>query len=276
MPQNTSIPFGMRDCKIFPYSDAQGTTLAALGYDLPNIQTFSFADTEDFTDLRGDDNLVATHGSGATVKWSLESGGISIQIWAILSGGQIIETGTTPNRVTVLRKCGDDTRPYFLIVGQILSDSGGDLRAKVYRCKAKGDLSGQFGDGKFFVTNADGVGLPIPGSKLLYDIVQYEQSQFISTTPDPIPSMPPKNVIVGNIATTTLTLIWEAVTGATAYVVEKSVNAGTTWTSAGANPAVATLAVTGLTTATPYLFRVSSIVGGVTSGPSATVAATTL
>lgn len=274
MAQNTSLPYGMKDCKIYAYTDAQGTVLAATGYDLPNMQTFSFAETEDFTDLRGDDTLVATHGSGASVKWSLEAGGISLQIWAIMSGGQIIETGTTPNRVTTLRKCGDDIRPYFYIVGQVISDSGGDLKCKVYRCKAKGDLNGQFGDGKFFVTNADGVGLPIPGTKLLYDFVQNEQAAFISTTPDAIPSMPPRNIVAGSITATGCTLIWEAVTGASAYVVEKSTD-GNTWTSAGSNPTSPTLAVTGLTTATSYQFRVNSIVGGVTSSPSPTVAVTT-
>ena len=41
------------------------------------------------------------------------------------------------------------------------SDSGGDIVGKVYRAKCNGDISGQFGDGKFFVTAANGIGLPI-------------------------------------------------------------------------------------------------------------------
>ena len=186
-PVPTALPYGMRDCKIYPYTDAQGTVLAAAGFDLPYSQTFSFADTENFTDLRGDDDLVATHGDGAQVKWTLEAGGIELQCWAIFTGGQIIEDGTTPNRTITLRKCSDDARPYFYIVGQIMSDSGGDVQAHVYRAKCNGDISGQFGDGKFFVSSANGIGLSVPGTKLLYDIVQNETAVDVTTTPGSIP-----------------------------------------------------------------------------------------
>lgn len=188
MTMPTPIPFGMRDCKIYPYTDAAGTTLASTGYDLPYAQTFSFADTEDFTDLRGDDDLVATHGAGAQVKWTLESGGISLQCWAVFTGGEIVEAGTTPNRTVTLRKRSDDARPYFRIDGQIMSDSGGDVTASVYRVKCNGDISGQFADGKFFVSSATGIGLPIPGTKFLYDIVQNETAVELDTTPTANPT----------------------------------------------------------------------------------------
>ena len=188
-PVPTALPYGMRDCKLYPYTDVLGTTLAAEGFDLPNMQTFSFADTEEFTDLRGDDDLVATHGSGSSVKWSLEAGGIDLTIWSAITGGQIIEAGTAPNRTITLRKQSTDARPYFYMVGQIISDSGGDIVAHVYRCKANGDISGQFSDGQFFVTSCDGVGLPVPSSKLLYDIVQNETSATVSTTPTAIPTL---------------------------------------------------------------------------------------
>src|SRR5947209_1439652 len=110
-PVPIALPYGLRDVKLYPYSDEQGTILAAVGFDLPNAQTFSFADSETYTDLRGDDELIATHGNGAQVKWTLEAGGISLECWALLTGGQIIETGATPNRKITLRKCSDDTRP---------------------------------------------------------------------------------------------------------------------------------------------------------------------
>lgn len=188
-PVPTALPFGMRDCKIFPYTDAQGTTLALTGYDLPNSQTFSFTDTEEFTDLRGDDDLVATHGNGSQVNWSLEAGGIDLNIWSTFTGGEIIEAGTTPNRTITLRVCSDDARPYFFIMGKIMSDSGGDIHAKVYRCKCNGDISGQFADGQFFVTSIDGVGLPVPGTKLLYDIIQNESAVDINAeSPPAIPT----------------------------------------------------------------------------------------
>src|SRR4051812_15345916 len=112
-PTAAKYPFGLRDVKIYPFLDQNGTVLVDEGFDLPAAQTFSFADSEDYTDLRGDDELLATHGNGAQVNWTLEAGGISLQAWAIFTVGQIIESGAAPNRKITLRKCSDDARPYF-------------------------------------------------------------------------------------------------------------------------------------------------------------------
>jgi hypothetical protein len=260
-PVPVALPFGMRDVKIYPYLDAQGTILADEGFDLPNAQTFSFADSEDYTDLRGDDELVATHGNGAQVNWSLEAGGISLQVWAVFTGGQIIETGTAPNRVITLRKLSDDARPYFKAVGQIMSESGGDIQAHVYRAKCNGDISGQFGDGQFFVTSADGIGLPMPGTRLLYDIKQHETRTFLSTTPEKNPIMPPRNIGLAALASTTATIVWEAISGVTGYKLQTSVDDGVTWVAVTTEPTTATSNLTALTADTDYLVRIASKIG---------------
>lgn len=258
----TALPFGMRDCKIYPYLDAQGTILAEKGFDLPVAQTFSFADSEDFTDLRGDDELAATHGNGAQVNWTLEAGGIELQVWAVFTGGQIIETGTAPNRRVILRKCSDDTRPYFKVVGKVMSESGGDVDAIVYRAKCNGDISGQFGDGQFFVTSADGIGLPMPGTRLLYDIVQNETRQFLTTTPEANPIMPPKEVGVYSLSPNSATLVWEGIAGVTGYSVQISSDGGNTWTESPSGGVTETEAeLDGLTPDTAYLVRLASKIG---------------
>ncbi|QGJ90062.1 major tail protein [Mycobacterium phage Indlulamithi] len=259
-PVPVALPFGMRDVKIYPYLDANGTILAEEGYDLPNAQTFSFADSEDFTDLRGDDELVATHGNGAQVNWTLEAGGIALQVWAIFTGGQIIETGTAPNRKITLRKLSDDVRPYFKVVGQILSESGGDVQGIVYRAKCNGDISGQFGDGQFFVTSADGIGLSVPGTKLLYDIVQNETRTFLSTTPTANPIMPPRNIGLTAIGSTTAGVQWEPVSAVTGYSYRLSDDGGDTWDAPVENPDN-TVDLTALTADTDYLIQVRSKVG---------------
>lgn len=177
------LPFGLRDVKITPYTDATATALAGASIDLPNGRTFSFAETEDYTDLRGDDSLVATHGNGPSVKWSLEGGGVSLEAVQAMYGGTITTSGSAPNRIKKLRKSKTDIRPYFKVEGQMISDSGGDLHAVVWRCKATDDLSGEFGDGQFFLTGASGVGLPclIAGADLnaVWDFVQNETAATI-------------------------------------------------------------------------------------------------
>jgi hypothetical protein len=177
------LPYGLRDVKITPYTDSTATALAGASIDLPNGRTFSFTETEDFEELRGDDSLVAVHGNGPTVNWELEGGGVSFEAVQAMYGGTLTTTGTTPNRIKKLRKLKTDQRPYFKVEGQIISDSGGDVHAVVWRCKATDDLSGEFGDGQFFLTGASGQGLGclIVGADfgVVWDLVQNETATAI-------------------------------------------------------------------------------------------------
>lgn len=257
-----TYPFGLRDVKLYPFLDQQGTVLAAEGVDLPAAQTFSFADAADTVDLRGDDELLAQASTGGQVNWTLEAGGISLAAWAILTGGQIIESGAAPNRTITLRKCSDDTRPYFQVRGLVMSESGGDNVAVVYRAKCSGDISGQFGDGAFFVTSADGIGLPMPGTKLLYDIIQHESRTFLPTTPEEIPIVAPKNVLAVALSDTTAKVVWEPVSTYTGYRVEYAAGPTfDTWTAVDPDPTEAEADLSGLTAETDYQVRVAGKIG---------------
>ncbi len=183
MAQTTiPLPFGLRDVKITPYTTAAATVLAASSIDLPNGRTFAFVEAEDFTELRGDDRLVASHGAGPNVEWNLEGGGISFEAVQAMYGGTIVETGVTPNQVKKLRKKVTDQRPYFKVEGQSISDSGGDFHIVVWRCKSSDNLEGTMADGEFMLTAASGKGLPsLLASDLDYvwDFVQNETATAI-------------------------------------------------------------------------------------------------
>lgn len=269
-PLAEALPYGIRDCKLTPYLDAGGVQLGTTSYDLPNMQTFSFSETEEFQELRGDDRIVTTRGQGAQVEWELESGGISIRCWSIFSGGQVIESGVTPDRATTLRKKGSDSRPYFRVEGQAISDSGGDVRTIVYRCRCNDTIEGEFADGEFFATSVSGLGLPLldDTQDLLYDIIQNESKTTISLTPTPNPVPAPQDLVVGALTSTTVALSWKAVTGATSYTPEKSVTPYTAWTATTpATSATNSVTVTGLTAATAYKFRVKATTPQGTSLP---------
>lgn len=266
-----SLPYGIRDCKLTPYLDAGGTILGTVSYDLPNMQTFSFSETEEFQELRGDDRIVTTRGQGAQVEWELESGGISIRCWAIFSGGQVIESGVAPNRSIILRKRGSDSRPYFRCEGQSISDSGGDIHTVVYRCRCNDTIEGEFADGEFFATNVSGLGLPLldDSQDLLYDIIQNEAKTSIALTPTPNPVPSPQDVAVGALTATTAALSWRAVSTATRYLVERAPSPYTAWvaqTSAtGGEPTTNTTIITGLTASTAYKARVKAVTPAGTS-----------
>lgn len=269
MTAPTALPYGMRDCKLTPYLDAGGTTLSTEVVDLPNMQTFSFSEEEEFQELRGDDRVVAIRGSGATVSWELEAGGYKIRIWEILTGGTVTLTGVAPNRTWRLDKRSSDSRGYFKMHGQAISDSGGDIQTVVYRCRCNESIEGEFADGEFFITNASGQGLPILDdvNDLLYSHIFNETATPIGDVAIPIPTLqaPPTTLAAGTATSTTVPLTWVAAAGAgaaTDYRVQMRVAFGD-WTDvADANltsRSTTGSTVTGLTTATPYQFRVRAV-----------------
>jgi len=182
MPLNTiPLPYGLRDIRLTPYTDAAATTLGT-PVDLPYGRTLNFSEAEDFEELRGDDKVITTRGKGAQVEWELESGGISYEAVAIMFGGTVGTTGTTPNQIKTLRKLVTQARPWFKMEGQSISDSGGDIHCVLYKCRSTGELSGEFGDGVFFLTGASGVAIPATLSGFIdaiYDFVQNETATAI-------------------------------------------------------------------------------------------------
>lgn len=183
MALGQSLPFGMRQVRLTPYTDVSALVLAASSVALPMAQIFSFTEVEDFEDLRGDDRLQTSHGKGPEIDWELTAGGLSLEAYFVLSGGQApITTGTTPNQIKTYRKLVTDQRVPFKAEGRAISDNGGDVHMIVYRAKTTGDIAGSFEDGKFYLTNAKGKGYAslITPVDAVYDIVQNETATVIS------------------------------------------------------------------------------------------------
>lgn len=271
-----ALPYGLRQLMLTPYTDAQGTVLGNTSYPLPVAMTLGFSETEQYDELRGDDVLVAVHGRGAQVDWSLEAGGMDITCWSLLSGGSVIEEGVAPNRITRMRKSGDDQRPYVRIDGRAISDSGGDMKSRIYRCKANGRLQADLRGGAFQTSRIDGVGLPMvgDGGRWLYEFIRSEQESAIPGTPEANPLPMPVDLRALVIAATSVDLTWDQVGVFTnppdKYYVEQSIDNGVTWThplaAAGGEPTTNSTSITGLTTATGYQFRVSYWQGGTVQG----------
>lgn len=172
MPLSTiPLPFGLRDVKVATLgaADAPGANV-----DFPNSRTFSFSAAEDFEELRGDDGVVAVRGLGETVDWELEGGGFSFEAVKAMYGGTIAETGTTPNIKKTFTKKDTDTRPYFRVEGQAISDSGGDFHITLFKCRATGELSGEMADGSWFLTGASGRAIARTSDRAIYEITQNE------------------------------------------------------------------------------------------------------
>lgn len=287
MTAPTSLPYGMRDLKITPYADAAGMELSDEVVDVPNMQTFSFSENEEFQELRGDDRVVAIRGNGAVAEWELEAGGYKIRVWEILTGGTVVQTGIAPNRSWRLDKRSSDARGYFKMEGQIISDSGGDVHAVVYRCRCNEAIEGEFSDGEFFITGASGQGLPLLDevNDLLYSIIVNETATPISNTAVPLPTLqaPPTDLAVGVETANTIPLTWTAAAAADAagdYIVALRTSFGEWVTVSDANltgRSATGATITGLTPSTDYQVRVRAATeeNGLSSWTAPVAASTT-
>ncbi|MGI0002442.1 MAG: hypothetical protein ACRD42_05120 [Nitrososphaeraceae archaeon] len=181
MVLGVAYPFGLRDVKVWPITNVVTETLGTM-QDLPASRTFAFTEAEAFEELRGDDKLILSRGTGAQVNWDLEAGGLHIDVYKTLFGGVVTDSGVTPNQIKKIRKKSTESRPYFKIEGQAISDTGGDVHGVVFRCRATGDVEGSFADATFYLTKGTGTGFPSQAAAsidALYDLIYNETEAAI-------------------------------------------------------------------------------------------------
>lgn len=191
MTMPIALPYGLRDIKLVKYPSLAADSFGSTLVDLPNARTMSFNDTEEYSDLRGDDKLVTSHGQGSQVEWEMEGGGISFSAHAILAGGEVVETGIAPNRKRRFRKKSSDQRPFFTALGQSISDSGGDMHAILWLCRSTGNVEGQFADTEFLIPSVSGIGFPcrvtgtLAGLEILDSVYDFVQNETITSLTAP-------------------------------------------------------------------------------------------
>lgn len=196
MALGTSIPYGIRDIKLVEYPSLEALAFGGVLTDLPYARTMSYNDTEEYDDLRGDDKLITSHGQGSQVEWEIESGGLSFAAHKILAGGVVVETGITPNQKKRFRKYTNSQRPFFVAMGQAISDAGGDLHGIVWLARSTGNVEGQMADTEFLTPSVSGTGFPcrvsgmVGGLEILDAIYDFVQNETITALTAPVLDTP--------------------------------------------------------------------------------------
>ena len=158
------VPFGLRQIALYDTAGANKVLLPAalMLHVTPLMQSARF---------EADGRLVGAAGFVAGAEWELEAGGISLEALAKLTGGTATQVGSTPNRTMTLSQDAGAQMPYLRIAGRAVSASGGDVIARLYRCKVEA-LEGTFRDGEFWVTYCKGVA--VTSGSVVYEFVQQE------------------------------------------------------------------------------------------------------
>lgn len=160
--------------KLFIYGLREITVKAGAGtpVKLPAAQTLSFNETLITGELRGNDVVVSQVSFTDKIEWEMESGGLSLEALAVMTGRTIALTGTGAAEVNTMTLRGGESYPWFEMRGRALTDSGGDVHVVLYKCRLTEGIKGEFADGEFFVQSCSGVAID-NGTKLA-DIVQNE------------------------------------------------------------------------------------------------------
>lgn len=141
-------PFGLRELKLFN-ADGSGGLL------LPRAMMLHVTPVIESARFEADGKLVGASSFLAGAEWELETGGISLEAFAKLTGLSEVLAGVTPNRTLTLTQSAGAAFPYLRIYGRAIGDSG-DIHCRLYRCKLTA-LEGTFRTKEFWVTYAAGV-----------------------------------------------------------------------------------------------------------------------
>ncbi|KJK55646.1 hypothetical protein [Saccharothrix sp. ST-888] len=134
--------FSIQDCKITALltDPVSGTaTYAAQSVDVPGIKSLAISGSMQSKTLRGDNTLLDTESYIDGVTGSAEHARLSLDALAVLLGGAVTDSGTTPAQKAVWSLTASSVPQYFKIEG-VTPPGGtdmisGDIHVVLYKCQ---------------------------------------------------------------------------------------------------------------------------------------------
>ena len=87
-------------------------------------------------ELRGDESVLDSYSKLDFIDWSFENSIMSLDVLAILLGGEVTAGGVTPNRTETYSLKSTDKPKYFKLEGKSDYTDVGDAHVILYKCKA--------------------------------------------------------------------------------------------------------------------------------------------
>ena len=111
MPAFGEAPRGIDDAKVATVTGALNTVGTSV--DLPGIRTVSFNTESDTDELEGDNKIIAVARGIKRFTGSIELGLINLAALAVIQGGTVTNSGTTPAATSSLDELDDLVSRYF-------------------------------------------------------------------------------------------------------------------------------------------------------------------
>lgn len=178
---NDNRPFGLRDLKV--YERTAATPTYGTGVDVPCVNEVQFDVEVTNAVLEGDDVKCSTHSIPESVKVSFKHGGLPIDVYDLLMGSTLTDSGTGSGAITLLDIAVADVRPYFAFIAQSYGSAGGDTLLVGYKSKMMGGGGGTLKKGDFFTSSFEVTVVPCDyDSDTLVRVVHRTTAAAISTT----------------------------------------------------------------------------------------------
>jgi len=138
--------------------------------DIPGARTLKFTGNIVEKELKGDEQTLDTYQKLQHIEFSFENAKISLDALAVLEGGAVTASGTTPNQKQTHELLGSSLPGYFKMEMQaVYTDVGlGDVHVTLWKCKAKVDISFQSED--YAIVTVAGKAIPLASNNKIKTI----------------------------------------------------------------------------------------------------------
>lgn len=175
----TSKVLGLNDLKIAKITtDTAGTLAYATAIDVPGVTTLSLSPKFVEKELRGDEAVIDKYSKLDSIDWSFANVILSLDALAILIGGAVVASGTTPNMKQTYTVLSTDLPAYFKMEGQSTYTDAGDIHVILYKCKASSvqyELKGE----DYATVSASGTAIGTVNNKKIKEVVINETAAAI-------------------------------------------------------------------------------------------------
>lgn len=166
------LGFGLRAAKMTPLPSGTATSL-------PRPRQLDVNFVQDSATLTGGDATVAVKSFNGRVEGSFEAGGMNPAAIAIMLGGVVTATGTTPAAKKTISVTSTTAGGYWKLEAQVIADDLGDLHVIIYKGKCTSGPNWTFQGGEYVLTNADYTGVADATNKI-FDLVFNETAIAIA------------------------------------------------------------------------------------------------
>lgn len=177
-----TIVLGLDNTKIFELTaDSSSALTYATAIEVPGIQKIEIAHNATEKALSSDEKVLDYYVKTDYFNWAFNSAKISLDALAILEGGTVTATGTTPNQVYTYSINESSVPKYFKLEAKANYTAGenGDFHLKLYKCKAN-NIDILYSASDYAIVSATGVAIATTHDGSIKDYVINETATAIA------------------------------------------------------------------------------------------------